>query len=146
MSDRDDHVLNFPQIECIDLNAKIDELRKRSGRRFCYYKLVGHLPGPVESALVWAMKFEERSEVHRSTGSDPWSVARTTIGKVAISTAFLGLDHSRRGGGPPILFETVIDAGKLNNFRSRCSTWDEAEAMHDKAINLVRAGRLKTIK
>lgn len=146
MSEHDDHVLNFPQIERIDLNAKIDKLRKRSGRRFGYYKLVGHLPVPVESALVWAMKFEERSDTHRSTGSDPWSVARTSIGKVAISTAFLGLDHGRRGDGPPILFETVIHAGKLNSFRSRCSTWEEAEAMHEKAVNLVRAGRLKTIK
>jgi hypothetical protein len=46
----------------------------------------------------------------------------------------------------PILFETMIFGGRLDNFMNRCSTWEEAEAMHNEAVNLVRTGHLKVVK
>ena len=37
-----------------------------------------------------------------------------------------------------MLFETMIFGGKHNDFQDRCSTWDEAIAMHEKAVALVK--------
>jgi len=79
------------------------------------------------------------------TGVDPWNVGRTTIGEVAVSTAFLGLDHNRLGRGTPILFETMIfgaDGDSLH--QNRCSTWEQAEAMHAEAVEKMRS--LKVVK
>ena len=36
-------------------------------------------------------------------------------------------------GGPPILFETMIFGGPEDQYTDRCSTWDEAVKMHEKA-------------
>lgn len=55
-------------------------------------------------------------------------------GSVLISTVFLGLDHNFTQEGPPLIFETMIFGGKLDQYQDRCSTWDEAIAMHAKAI------------
>jgi hypothetical protein len=55
-------------------------------------------------------------------------------------------DHSHGGDGPPILFETMAFGGGLDNFTNRCSTWEEAEAMQNEAVNLVRTGHLKVAK
>jgi hypothetical protein len=52
-----------------------------------------------------------------------------TIGNARVSTVFLGLDHSF-GDGPPVLFETMVFGGPLDQEQERCCTWEEAEAMH----------------
>jgi hypothetical protein len=54
-----------------------------------------------------------------------------------VSTVFLGLDH-RYGEEPPLIFETMI-FGRGFEYQERCSTWDEAVAMHDRACEVVRA-------
>lgn len=65
-------------------------------------------------------------------------VAKTTIGNYSVSTVFLGLDH-RFGGGPPLLFETmVLGKGILSDEQGRCTTWEEAEAMHIAMCERVR--------
>jgi hypothetical protein len=64
------------------------------------------------------------------------AVAKDQIGDVRISTVFLGLDHSF-GDGPPLLFETMIFGGVHDQYQDRCSTWDEAEAMHAAAVAMV---------
>jgi hypothetical protein len=56
-------------------------------------------------------------------------VADETIDGVRVSTVFLSLDHSF-GEGPPMLFETMVFGGPLDQEQGRCTTWDEAEAMH----------------
>ena len=53
---------------------------------------------------------------------------------------FLGLNHNFLREGPPILFETMIFGGRHDEFLKRCATWDEAEAMHVEAVQLVRSG------
>lgn len=63
-------------------------------------------------------------------------VAETHIGKIRVSTVFLGIDHSF-GGGPPILFETMIFGGELDQWQERCCTWDAAVKMHNDAVELV---------
>ena len=51
-----------------------------------------------------------------------------------------GLDHNFLREGPPILLETMIFGGRHDEFLKRCATWDEAEAMHVEAVQLVRSG------
>ena len=67
-------------------------------------------------------------------------VGKTEIGGMKISTVFMGLDHNFRFDGPPILFETMI-FGDIEDTGDqwRCSTWMQAEAMHQKACDLVRS-------
>lgn len=61
----------------------------------------------------------------------PRHVAFERLGPVDISTVFLGLDHSFRGG-PPVVWETMFfGEGRLNGDQSRCAgSREQAEAMH----------------
>ncbi len=60
-------------------------------------------------------------------------VKQENIGKIRISTVFLGLDHNF-GEGEPLLFETMIFGGKHDQYQDRCSTWEQAVEMHKKAL------------
>lgn len=57
-------------------------------------------------------------------------VDKTTYGDVEVSTVFLGLDHRFVDEGEPILFETMIFGGELDEETDRCCTYAEAETMH----------------
>ncbi len=72
-------------------------------------------------------------------------VANDQIGNVEISTVFLGLDHNFFDRGPPLLFETMIFGGEHNDYQERCSTWEQAEAMHKRATALVRRGFIRAV-
>lgn len=65
-------------------------------------------------------------------------VGYDVIGDVCVSTVFLGLDL-QHGKGPPLLFETLIRGGEHNGSMRRCSTWDEAEWQHKRAVEMVKA-------
>jgi hypothetical protein len=56
-------------------------------------------------------------------------VAQHEIGESHVSTVFLGLDHNH-GNGPPVLFETLIQGGPLDDHMERYATWGEAVAGH----------------
>jgi hypothetical protein len=75
----------------------------------------------------------------RQAEAAKWSVQQTTLGKIKVSTVFLGIDHSF-GDGPPLLFETMIFGGKYeeDEYQERYSTWAQAEAGHEVACTLVR--------
>ena len=64
-------------------------------------------------------------------------VAKTEIGDISISTAFLGIDHSMCKD-VPLLFETMVFGGKYDELQWRYTTWEEAEAGHDKVVALVK--------
>ena len=66
-------------------------------------------------------------------------VRQEWVGPHFVSTVFLGLDY-QFGNGPPILFETkiFIDGGEAV-YQDRCSTWDEALAMHAQAVAHISA-------
>ena len=66
-------------------------------------------------------------------------VKRDKFRGVRVSTVFLGLDYSNTGE-PPILFETMVFGGPLDQKMSRCATWEEAEAMHEAMCDRVRSG------
>lgn len=57
-------------------------------------------------------------------------VAQTYIRDIYISTVFLGFDHGF-GDGPPVLFETMVFGGSLDQEMDRYCTWEEAEAGHE---------------
>ena len=85
------------------------------------YILDGQTPVPCD-LLTWA-KWFETAERH---------VAETTVGDVKVSTVFLGLDH--RESGPPILFETMVFGGPLDQEQDRYATWQEAEQGHQAMV------------
>lgn len=92
-----------------------------------YYKLVNKKPKPC-TLQEWGDTFGNRSR----------RVADDKINGVTISTVFLGLDHNFNDFGPPLLFETMIFGGEHNDYQERCSTWEQAEAMHAQAVKLVK--------
>ena len=61
-------------------------------------------------------------------------VAEDKIGKVKVSTVFMGTDHNFSDDGPPLLYETMIFGGKRNDEQERYSTWDEAIAGHKRIV------------
>jgi hypothetical protein len=90
-----------------------------------YYILDGH--NVVETDLMtWAIWFW-KNERH---------VANEKISDVRISTVFRGLDHSS-GDGPPLLFETMVFGGSLDQEMDRYTTWEEAEIGHKAMVEQV---------
>ena len=82
---------------------------------------------PVQDVLEWARWFEDADR----------RVLNTILGKVRISTVFLGVDHNFSDKGPPLIFETMVLSGDCDGYCDRFSTWEEAEAGHVKAIKMV---------
>lgn len=77
-------------------------------------------PQACPDLLEWARWFET-AERH---------IGDTTIGDSRISTVFIGIDHSF-GYGPPLLFETMVFGGPMNEFQDRYTTRAEALAGHE---------------
>ena len=92
------------------------------------YILDGKRAVECDDLMTWA-KWYENHENRR--------VADETIDGVRVSTVFLSLDHSF-GGGPPMLFETMVFGGPRDQEQYRCTTWDEAEAMHKAIVARVK--------
>lgn len=91
------------------------------------YILVGHEPVLEPDLDKWAA-WIEKAERH---------VGDTMIGDSRVSTVFLGLDHSF-GNGSPVLWETMIFGGPLDQEQERCGGgWKDAEAMHQRWVKRV---------
>jgi hypothetical protein len=94
-----------------------------------YYVLRDKTPVPCDDPMQWTEEFETRDR----------HVKKTWIGGTYISTVFLGIDHAVDQDVSPILFETMIFGGSLDRFYECCSTWAEAEIMHDRIVHQVEA-------
>lgn len=82
-----------------------------------------------QALLEWAMWFEH---------ADERRVALTQVHRATVSTIFLGVDHSW-GGGPPLLFETMVCwPGGNRDEQERYTTLDEARAGHEQMVAWVR--------
>lgn len=81
--------------------------------------------------LTWGKWLEENREAR--------IVKQEDVGAYWVSTVFLGLNH-QYGEGPPLLFETMVfEKGESSDlWCDRCSTYDEAEAMHERGCEHVR--------
>lgn len=96
------------------------------------YILVGHDVKRVDDLVEWALWMETaKTRVAETIGTV--KIDGQNVGQVRVSTIFLGLDHSF-GNGPPLLFETMIFGGPLDQEQERCSTWEEAEKQHERMI------------
>lgn len=73
-----------------------------------------------------------------NTANGAWIVGKAQITpKCEVSTVFLGLDHNY-GRGDPLIFETMIFGGPLDNATYRYSTWVQAEAGHAELVTAAR--------
>lgn len=95
------------------------------------YILDGHTPVQVFDLMEWA-RWYQVADRH---------VDETRIGRIRISTVFLGMDHNWFGPShPPVLFETMVfDGGVLHEAMLRYCTWEEAEAGHKDMVECVQA-------
>lgn len=82
---------------------------------------------PVDDVLEWGKWFESADR----------AVKQETVNGLWVSTVFLGLDHGF-GSNEPLVFETMVfskDGKDLDDsYQMRCSTWEQAEKMHTKAV------------
>lgn len=99
------------------------------------YTLEGRTPVRCDDVIKWAEWFE-KADRH---------VAKEIVGEATISTVFLGIDH-RWNGPKPVLFETIVFGGPLDQEQVHYCTWDEAEAGHKKMVERVHAKTLNLPK
>jgi|SRR5258706_9296995 len=91
----------------------------------------------AEDVLEWGRTFESN---HRHIG---WTQITS---EVTVSTVFLGIDHRYWGDGPPILFETMIFGGPLDQQQWRYSSYDDAETGHKAAVKKARAAQGQKVR
>ena len=104
------------------------------------YILDGKTPVPCEDLVEWGKWYRNNREARR--------VARDVISGKLVSTIFLASDHAvyELGESGPLLFETMVFADETNHqdiYMDRCSTWEEAEAMHASVVEMVKTGQIK---
>lgn len=91
----------------------------------------------VEPDMIkWAKWFEE------AQSSVPYTkrhIALDTIGNVKISTVFLSIDHNFTDEGSPILWETMVFGGPLDEEQARYTDKATALAGHAAMVKRVRA-------
>lgn len=93
-----------------------------------YYILdENHVAVPVDQ-ITWARMFSKTSDR---------IVGKTATGDGDVSTVFLGLDHAY-GEGPPLLFETLVFGGPLDQEMVRYSTYEQAEQGHTAMVERVK--------
>jgi hypothetical protein len=66
-------------------------------------------------------------------------VAIAEIQDARVSTVWLGLDHNFSGQGPPLIFETMIFGGEMDEYMWRWSTEAEALAGHHVVVMTLMA-------
>lgn len=66
-------------------------------------------------------------------------VALSDLGnEIEVSTVFLGIDHNFSGKGAPVLFETMVFNGPLDQEQDRYCTEAEARKGHAAMVQRVR--------
>jgi hypothetical protein len=89
-----------------------------------WYRLIGRVAVPCNDVRLAG---EQLGDL------EPRIVGKTYVGVLEISTVFIVLDHSF-GKGPPLIFETVIFDDDDDGYRTRSSTWEQAEEQHQIAV------------
>lgn len=82
-----------------------------------------------DDLIKWANWFEKADR----------NVAVDSFDDIMVSTVFLGLNH-QFGNGPPLLFETMVFGGELDQEMDRYSTWDEAIKGHKIVVQKAKGG------
>lgn len=97
-----------------------------------HYILEGRKTARCANLTTWARWMESADR----------QVADAQIGDLRVSTVFLGLDHSH-GIGPPLLFETMVFGSTANEELTRCTTYEQAVAMHNDMVEYIRGAEQK---
>ena len=92
-------------------------------------------PCPAD-LLTWAAWFSSADR----------TVAHDVVGGASISTVFLGLDHRHGRPGPPILYETMVFGGPLDEEQRRYATREQALSGHAEVLTLVLASQARGIR
>lgn len=106
-----------------------------------FYKLVDKNPVPC-TMMEWAENMDgptRQLALTKVHGDENFQKG------IVVSTVFLGLDHNYFDRGPPVLFETMIFGGTLNQSMMRYATYDEALVGHDVAVKKVKAAMFRLI-
>lgn len=103
-----------------------------------FYKLIGHDPVPCSDMDEW-VEWTQANEVSRRVAFD--KLTGDAGDQVHISTVFLSIDHNY-GIGEPILFESMVFGGLMDQWQWRYCTWEEAEQGHAEIVRLVRAAEV----
>ncbi|MDP9404909.1 MAG: hypothetical protein M3P85_16685 [Actinomycetota bacterium] len=64
-------------------------------------------------------------------------VARDWVGGVEVATVWLGFDHSFRSA-EPVIFETVVFGGRMDQYSRRYTTEEQAVAGHARVLASVQ--------
>jgi len=91
-----------------------------------FYILRNHVVIPASGAVEFGKWVETADRV----------VSKIQVADIEVSTVFLGIDHQFYNG-PPLLFETMVFGGDLDQTCRRCSTWDEAVEQHETILSEV---------
>jgi hypothetical protein len=102
----------------------------RDDPAICYILDDENRPVRADGFIRWAQWMERRGDRCR--------VGLDVVDSAKISTVYLGLDHRHRGKGPPLLFETMIFGGQLDQECWRYSSWDDALTGHAAAVRRVK--------
>ena len=110
------------------------------------YILEGHKPIPCDDSMEWVRWMQKGNRIVKQETLMTKENKGCVVREVKISTVFLGMDHNYLHQGSPLLFETMTFGG-IENDQSiclRCSTWEEAEAQHEKVkLYLLGKGKLQ---
>lgn len=98
-----------------------------------HWILEKHRVVPTESLMEWiewsmAADCDDQCRVTKTTLSD---------GDVEVSTVFLGRDL-KLFGKLPMLFETMVFGGKMDEYTRRYSCWQDAEMGHEETVKKVK--------
>ena len=93
------------------------------------------MPVDLETYWQWFKAQDEKGEASRRIVKQ----RHWPLNSIMVSTVFLGLDHNFFWGGPPLVFETLVFGGPLDQEMDRYSTYDEAVRGHEAMCERVRA-------
>jgi hypothetical protein len=78
-------------------------------------------------------------EARKRDPDGDWRIGFDDIGEVTVSTVWMAIDHNWSGEGPPLIFESMVFGGALDQECYRYSTREEAAAGHSRLLALVHA-------
>lgn len=107
--------------------------RRAGGGMFFILDDATGVPVPTH-ALEWGLWLESHP-TRRVVGS-------VMLGRVHVSTVFLGLDHQYRADGPPVLWETMIFGGFFDGLQRRYTSAAQARTWHARTVALVQTSRI----
>lgn len=83
------------------------------------------------SLMEWAEWMENSKEAIVSKSQMVVSMRGKKLGNINVSTVFLGLDYSFNSDSEPVLFETMVFGGEMDQEMDRCCTYEGAIKMHE---------------